>query len=80
MLKDISAMGACIMANLPFGINDYVVIKAQLPFLHNRIEKRAKVAWCNRLEPDLWSAGLEFDLGERLDIRSLVEESQKKAL
>jgi len=66
ILRDLCARGVGVIGNFPFKINQEVLIKFELPYLLPRtISKQAKVAWCSKINDNLWRAGLDFGLINR---------------
>lgn len=63
ILRDLSARGVGVIGNFPFKINQEVLIKFEIPYLLSRaICKQATVAWCCKINDNLWRAGLDFGL------------------
>lgn len=63
MLRDLSARGVGVICNFPFKINQNVLIKFEVPYLLPKsISKQAKVAWCRKINDNLWRSGLDFGL------------------
>ena len=63
LLKDFSPRGGGIFGHHPLQINEKVAIIFKVPLLFDRpIRKEAKIAWCNKLQEDVWEGGLDFGL------------------
>jgi c-di-GMP-binding flagellar brake protein YcgR len=68
ILTDVSAGGAGLVSNVPFDIKEKVEIRISPCFIFKDIlRKKAKVAWCKKLSPDLWNVGLDFGVDNLLN-------------
>jgi hypothetical protein len=69
ILTDVSAGGAGVLANVPFNVMDKVelLIKSSILF-KDVLRKNARVAWCKKLSPDLWQAGLDFGVDNLINL------------
>jgi len=63
LLKDLSVVGAGVTGNSSLDINETVAVVIQAPFFSNKpIYKQARVAWCEKVDTNLWESGLDFGL------------------
>lgn len=63
IVKDVSVRGARIIANFPLDVNQEIAIDIQSGILPEPVvQKKARVRWVNKIDENLWSIGLDFDL------------------
>jgi hypothetical protein len=68
ILTDVSSGGAGLVANVPFEVKEKVEVRINPCILFKDVlRKKARVAWCKKLSPDLWQAGLDFGVDNLLD-------------
>ncbi len=68
IVKDLCVRGAGVISNsaLDIGRKEQVVINA--PCLFERpLAKEVKVAWCRQIDKNLWQAGLDFGLANKIN-------------
>lgn len=71
LLKNLSGRGASVIGNCPLQVNNKIEIVIHIPFLCDKpIHKEARVAWCNKVNDELWEGGLDFGLDNKLDLAS----------
>ena len=69
ILKDLSARGAGVVSNEPLNLNEKVEIVIFVPYFFDAaVHRKAKVVWCNRIDEQLWQAGLDFGLDIKIDL------------
>ena len=63
ILTNVSAGGAGLVTNIPLDAMEKVeiLIKSCLLF-KDSLKKKAKVAWCKKLNYNLWQVGLDFSV------------------
>jgi hypothetical protein len=67
ILTDLSPRGAGFVSNIPFDVKDNVEIGINSGILSKDVlRKKAKIAWCKKLSPDLWNCGLDFGVDNLL--------------
>lgn len=63
LLKDLSVGGAGVTGNASLDINEIVAVVIKAPFFFGKpIYKQARVAWCEKVDTNLWESGLDFGL------------------
>lgn len=68
IVKDLCVRGAGVISDsaLEVGQKEKVVISAPCFFLQP-LAKEVKVAWCRRIDKNLWQAGLDFGLVNKIN-------------
>lgn len=67
-LKDLSARGAGILGDFPLDINQRVTLAMKSSFILDKpVAKQAKVVWCKKIDNNLWQAGLDFGLDNKIN-------------
>jgi len=75
MIKDVSARGLRGQAPYPPQLNEKVEIVLSAPFFDNPIKKEARVAWCKKIDENLWEMGLDFGLDHKLVLGDKIRDS-----
>jgi Tfp pilus assembly protein PilZ len=60
IVKNVCGGGVCITLKQQLIIGDMVTIELILPTSSQAITRSAKVIWCEKLDENLWQAGLDF--------------------
>jgi hypothetical protein len=68
ILKDLSPRGAGVITYHPLKENEKLAIIIDIPSLFNTtLHKESKVAWCKKIQSDLWQGGLDFGEDKKID-------------
>lgn len=69
ILKDLSARGAGIIGDSPLEINEKVTAVISAPFFFDEpVRRRATIAWCKRIDKNLWQSGLDFGIDNKIEL------------
>ena len=68
IVKDLCVRGAGVISSseLKVGNRENIVINAPC-FFERPLAKEAKVAWCRKIAENLWQAGLDFGLADKIN-------------
>ena len=66
--KDLSARGIGLVGNYAFKRGQTITLIVEKPFFQKSVRKDAKVVWCDELGENIWRAGLDFGLGNTLEL------------
>lgn len=69
ILKDLSSRGGGIVSDYPLNKDERVGIIISSSLFDQPLHRQAKVAWCSRIEGNLYRAGLDFGLDNRIEFR-----------
>ncbi len=69
VLKDLSSRGGGIVSDYPLNANDRVGIIIRSALFDQPLRREARVAWCSRAEGNLYRAGLDFGLDNRIEFK-----------
>jgi hypothetical protein len=65
ILNDLSSKGAGVISRDPFQVRDRIGLVIRAPFFFDGpIQRKAVVAWCNKIDNNLWQIGLDFGLNQ----------------
>lgn len=69
ILKDLSARGVGVIGSFPLNLNEKVEVIMNTSFFFDKpLYKKAKVSWCNKIDENLWQAGLDFGLDNKINL------------
>ena len=68
VVKNICVRGADVVMNYPLEINASITIDIQMPLMHDAIQRKARVAWCRKIDERLWEVGLDFGETNLIDM------------
>ena len=69
ILRDLCPRGIGIITYYPLKENQEVTIIIKVPYLFgNPVNREAKVAWCKRLDENLWQGGLDFGEDNKINL------------
>ena len=61
ILRDLCSRGIGVVTHYCLKENQEVTIIIKIPYLFDSpVYKQAKVAWCKKIDDDLWQGGLDF--------------------
>lgn len=68
IVKDLCVRGAGVISSseLQVGHKENIVINAPC-FFEQPLAKEVKVAWCRKIDQNLWQAGLDFGLADKIN-------------
>jgi len=69
ILKDLSLRGGGIVSDYPLSANEKVGVIIRSSLLDQPLHREAKVAWSNRIGGNLYRAGLDFGLDNRIEFK-----------
>lgn len=76
ILEDLSARGAAVVGDYPFRINEKVNVVIHAPFFFDKPAlKEAKTVWCKKISENLWQAGLDFGIDNRINFAPVLQNS-----
>jgi len=78
MIKDVSARGLRGQAPYSPEVGEKVEIVLSTPFFENPVKKEARVAWCKKIDENLWEIGLDFGLDNKLVLGDKVKDFLNK--
>lgn len=69
ILKDLSVRGMSVVGDYPFQKNERIKITIYAPpFCDKPVLKQAKVVWSKKTDKNLWEAGLDFGMGNLIQL------------
>lgn len=69
ILKDLSSRGGGVVSDYPLNKDERVGVIINSSLFAHPLRRQAKVAWCSRIEGNLYRAGLDFGLDSRIEFR-----------
>ncbi len=70
ILRDLSARGVGFICDFPLKINEKIQIIIKSSLFKNLMYKDASVVWCNKIEGNLYRAGLDFGIDNKVDFNN----------
>lgn len=77
IIKDLSARGAGVVCSYPLSLNEKVVIMIKALFSDEPVNREAKVIWCKKIKENLWQAGLDFGLDNKIELKGLFSNMRR---
>ena len=69
IVKDVSALGVGLVTGTALTVDTKVEIVFNVPFFFaESVRRKAKVAWCRKVDVTLWEAGLYFGPNNNINI------------
>ena len=69
IVKDVSALGVGVVTGSALEVDNEVEVLFDFPFFFKeKVRRKAKVAWCRKVDTALWEAGLYFGLLNEVNI------------
>lgn len=69
ILRDLSSRGVGLVCDLPLKVNDRLEIIIRSSIFGSPLRKNASVIWCNKVENNLYRAGLDFGLDNKIEFK-----------
>jgi hypothetical protein len=66
-MKDLSSRGAGLFGNFGLSVSQELTIFINSVLLTGPLTRKGKVVWSLKLDKDLWQAGLDFGLDNKID-------------
>jgi hypothetical protein len=65
-MKDLSSRGAGLFGSFPLSVSQELTVFINTVLLTRPLTRRGKVVWSHKLDSDLWQAGLDFGLDNKI--------------
>lgn len=69
ILRDLSVRGVGFVCDFPIKNNEKIEIIIKSSLFRSSMRKEANVVWCNKIGDNLYRAGLDFGLDNKIDFR-----------
>lgn len=68
ILSDLCARGVGFVCDFPLKLDEKIEIIIRSSIFEGTVRKEAKVVWCNHIEGNLYRAGVDFGLDNKMEI------------